>query len=196
MDDFEVLIGTRYGELNEKLAKFLEELERGGFLITAMVEDAILGRHSQEVETAFSSLHSRAFSQGEGDPGELFKKLMTSFSVTFREISKDKVTSEMLKLIHRDISTRCDQIDQALQLINENRTDRKQSDSRDPHPALLKIARGLQSTTKQVRVGANKGPRSVDISKIYIPPKLRHRDTKRNTEILRKQPRSYVQRAK
>ena len=111
---------------------------------------------------------------------------MTSFSVTFREISKDKVTSEMLKLIHRDISTRCDQIDQALQLINENRTDRKQATLETLHPALLKIARGLQSTTKQVRVETNKGPRSVDISKIYIPPKLRHRDTKRNTETLAK----------
>jgi hypothetical protein len=35
VDDFEVLIGNRYGEYNERLANFMEELERGG-LITAI----------------------------------------------------------------------------------------------------------------------------------------------------------------
>src|SRR5258708_11007511 len=59
MEDFETVIGNRYGQYTEKLAQFLEELERSG-LITAMVEDALLERRSQEVKAAFVALHARA----------------------------------------------------------------------------------------------------------------------------------------
>jgi hypothetical protein len=120
MDDFETVIGNRYGQYNEQLAQFLDELERGG-LITAMVEDALLERRSQHVKASFASLHARAFADGEGNAEELFTKLMASFTTTFREVSKDKVMSDMLKLIYRELSTRCDQIDQALQLTNASR---------------------------------------------------------------------------
>jgi hypothetical protein len=185
VDDFEVLIGNRYGELNEQLANFMEELERGG-LITAMVEDALLDRPSPEVQASFITLHSRAFSKDQGDADDLYKKLMVSFTTTFRELSKDKIISDILKLVHRDISVRCNQIDQALELINKSGAGRKLSSLAELEPALLKIARGLQSITKQIRVETNKGPRSVDISKIYIPPKLKHRDTKKNSEVLAK----------
>jgi len=183
MEDFETVIGNRYGQYTEKLAQFLEELERSG-LITAMVEDALLERRSQEVKAAFVALHARAFSDGEGNAEELFGRLTVSFATTFREASKDKMTSEMLKIIYRNLSTRCDQIDQALQLTNRGSRGREEIPLEKLRAALLKIARGLQSTTKQVRVETNKGPRSVDISKIYIPPKLRYRDTKRNAEML------------
>lgn len=185
VDDFEVVIGSRYGELNVQLANFLEELERGG-LITAMVEDALLDRRSPEVLGSFVGLHSRAFSKDQGDADDLYKKLMVSFTTTFRELSKDKIASDILKLVHRDISVRCDQIDQALELINKSRAGQRLTSLAELQPALLKIARGLQSVTKQIRVETNKGPRSVDISKIYIPPKLKHRDTKKNSEVLAK----------
>ena len=163
----------------------MEELERGG-LIAAMVEDALLDRWSPEVRASFLTLHSRAFSNDQGDAADLYKKLMVSFTTTFRELSKDKMTSDILKLVHRDISARCNRIDQALELINKTRSDRNLTSLVQLQPALLKIARGLQSTTKQIRVETNKGPRSVDISKIYIPPKLKHRDTKKNSELLAK----------
>ncbi|MFZ8281243.1 hypothetical protein ACO1KQ_15215, partial [Staphylococcus aureus] len=51
-DDFITLIGNRYGEYTEQLSKFLEELERSG-LITAMVENALVDRKSEEVRKAF-----------------------------------------------------------------------------------------------------------------------------------------------
>jgi hypothetical protein len=101
MEDFETVIGNRYGQYNEKLAQFLEELERSG-LITAMVEDALLERRSEEVKAAFAALHARAFSDGEGNAEELFSKLTVSFATTFREASKDKMTAEMLKIINRN----------------------------------------------------------------------------------------------
>jgi hypothetical protein len=185
VDDFEVVIGNRYGELNERLASFLEELERGG-LITAMVEDALLDRRSPEVLASFVNLHSRAFSKDQGDAVDLYQKLMVSFTTSFRELSKDKIASDILKLVHRDVSNRCDQIDQALELINKSRAGQRLTSLAELQPAFLKIARGLQSITKQIRVETNKGPRSVDISKIYIPPKLKHRDTKKNSEFLAK----------
>lgn len=183
MDDFETVIGHRYGQYNDKLAHFLQELERGG-LITAMVEDALLDRRSEELKKSFGLLHARAFALGEGDAEDLFQKLMVSFVTTFREVSKDKVVADTLKLIYREITNKCEQIDQALQLINKEHNTEKPTSLGDLQVRLLKIARGLQSATKQVRVETNKGPRSVDISKVYIPPKLRHRETKRNAEIL------------
>jgi hypothetical protein len=87
VDDFETLIGSRYGGLNEQLAHFIEELERGG-LITAMVEDALLDRPSQEVRASFATLHSRAFPTDQGAADDLYTKLMVSFTITFRELSK------------------------------------------------------------------------------------------------------------
>src|SRR5262249_11593667 len=59
VDDFEALIGNRYGELSEQLANFIEELERSG-LITALVAEALLDRRSPEVQHSFVNLHSRA----------------------------------------------------------------------------------------------------------------------------------------
>ena len=184
-DDFETLIGNRYGQYNEKMADFLQELERGG-LITAMVEDALLNRSSKEIKKAFLLLHSRAFAPDEGNAEELFERLTISFSTTFREVSKDKIVSDTLKLMFRELSNKCDQIDHALQAINNGLTVHQQTPLPELQGRLLRIARGLQAATKQVRVETNKGPRSVDISKIYIPPKLRHRDTKRNAETLAK----------
>ena len=111
---------------------------------------------------------------------------MTSFTTTFRELSNDKTVSDILKLVHRDIASRFDHIDQALELINKSRAGQRLTSLAELQPTLLKIARGLQSITKQIRVETNKGPRSVDISKVYIPPKLKHRDTKKNSAVLSK----------
>jgi hypothetical protein len=109
MNDFETLIGTRFGEYTEQLAKFLEELERGG-LITAMVEDALLERNSLEVQASFGSLFGRAFPTGPNEAHDLYEKLAISFRISFRELSQDKVTADILKLVHRDISSRLDRV--------------------------------------------------------------------------------------
>lgn len=186
INDFQVLIGNRYGEYNERLSAFIDELDRSG-LITALVEDAMLGRWSQNVRDSFFALHARAFSTEQGDPADLYTKLMTSFTTTFKELAKDKVTADILKLIHRDLIARCDQIDQALQVLNRSRPARGRLTSLEElRPSLIKIARGLQNMTKQIRVETNKGARSVDISKVYIPPKLSHRDTQRSAETITK----------
>lgn len=185
INDFQVLIGNRYGEYNERLSAFIDELDRSG-LITALVEDAMLDRWSQNVRDSFFALHARAFSTEQGDPADLYTKLMTSFTTTFKELAKDKVTADILKLIHRDLIARCDQIDQALQVLNRSRPAGGLTSLEELRPSLIKIARGLQNMTKQIRVETNKGARSVDISKIYIPPKLSHRDTKKSTETLTK----------
>lgn len=183
--DFETLIGNRYGEYNERLSGFVDELERSG-LITALVEDAMLERWSPEVRDSFYALHERAFLKDQGDPADLYKKLMTSFSTTFKELSKDKVAADIMKLVHRDLAARCDQIDQSLQILNESRGALRLNSLEELRPALIKVARCLQSMTKQIRVETNKGARSVDISKIYIPPKLSYRDSKRSAQSLAK----------
>jgi hypothetical protein len=95
INDFEVLIGSRYGEYNERLSGFIDELERSG-LITALVEDAMLERWSPDVRDSFYALHAQAFSKDQGDPADLYKKLMISFTTTFKELSKDKVAADIL----------------------------------------------------------------------------------------------------
>ncbi|MBR0968897.1 NACHT domain-containing protein [Bradyrhizobium diazoefficiens] len=182
-DDFITLIGNRYGEYTEQLSKFLEELERSG-LITAMVENALVDRKSEEVRKAFVLLHARVINPNEDDATSLYEKMMVSFTITFRELSKDKNTHAVLQLISRNVASRFDQVDSALQALNKQLPRVQHSSVQGMQPALLKLVRGLQAVTKQVRIETNKGARSVDISKIYIPPKLKYRDTAKNADLI------------
>lgn len=183
IDDFETVIGTRYGQLTEELDQFLQELERSG-IINSMVENALIGRSSTPTKEAFKTLHSQAF-DGKQNPEHLYIQLETSFSITLRELSKDRVLLDAIRLVSQDISGRLDAVDRALSEIKIPKKNTPEPLALEVlKPNLLKIAKGLQSAYKQIRIETNKGVRLVDISKIYIPPKLRYRDTKRNADLI------------
>ena len=116
-----------------------------------------------------------------GAPEILFDKMMSSFRVTLDEISKDKVLLDAFRLYRRELGVRLDQVD--LALVELSKTSSKAAFTFDDlKPTILKIAKGLQGAYRLIRVETNKGPRTVDISKIYIPSKLRYRETKSNAE--------------
>jgi hypothetical protein len=155
-------------------------------LINSIVEDVILNRDSPAIRVAFVRLHERTFSADEGDALELYAKLRTSFLMSVRELSKDRVILEAIQLHRNDIEIRFDQLIEALASANRRPkiSDMKLS-TEEFDALLLKIAKGLQTSYRTIRVETNKGARSVDISRIYIPSNLRYRDTPKNASKIR-----------
>ncbi|WP_201865301.1 NACHT domain-containing protein [Microvirga soli] len=159
---------------------FLSELEKTG-IVSAMVESALLGRSAPAIENSFLELHASLM--GESTSGEdLYAKMMRSFEVTLSELSKDRVLYNFLHSSRDELNGRLDGIEAALNALVSRASTRYDVSSEIANSTLLKISRGLQSSYKTVRVETNKGPRLVEISRIYIPPKLRYRETQRNAE--------------
>jgi hypothetical protein len=73
INDFETLIGSRYGQLTQQLFDFLREVERSG-IVNTMVENALVNRSSAELERIFCDLHKKIVGPDAGDPKALFKK--------------------------------------------------------------------------------------------------------------------------
>jgi hypothetical protein len=115
MADFETVIGTRYGKLTTKLDNFLRELERSE-VINSMIENALLGRSSAEIERAFSDLHAKILG-AEGNAEELYQAIMNSFTVTVTELSKDRTILDAIRLNRVELQGRLTKIDAALQNI-------------------------------------------------------------------------------
>lgn len=181
IDDFEVVVSSRYGELTEKLDLFLRELERTG-LVNLIVESAILGQQQcPELEKSFVILHSKTFENGEGDPKELFAKLQKSFAVTVSELTKDRVLFDAMQLHQKDMQIRFERLQEALATLNAAPRSGKSKLTPEQFSALLlKVARGLQNSYRTIRVETNKGARSVEITRMYVPSSLRYRDTPKN----------------
>ena len=90
IDDFETVIGSRYGELNTELFEFLREVERSG-IINSMVENALIGRDASELKRIFRNVHDQVIGAGKGSADLLFDRMMTSFEITMQEVTKDRV---------------------------------------------------------------------------------------------------------
>ena len=84
-----------------------------------MFEHALLGRESVELQRLFVTLHNEIIGQDEGDANELYRQLWISFTVTIKEITKDRTVLDVLQVHHADIADRIDQIDDALASINQ-----------------------------------------------------------------------------
>ena len=133
----------------------------------------------------FVSLHTEVIGKDQGDANELYAQLWTSFSVTIKEITKDRIIFDALQIHNAEISGRIDQIDDALASINQRfKPDATKLDFAEFSAVLLKVAKGLQNSYRTIRVETNKGARSVEITKIYIPSSLRYRATLRNAAKL------------
>jgi len=102
INDFETVIGSRYGQLDQKLNDFLREIERSG-IINSMVDNALIGRDSNEVRRIFVDLHIKFMGKDSGAPDLLFDKMMISFRVTLDEITKDKVLLDAFRLYRREL---------------------------------------------------------------------------------------------
>lgn len=184
LSDFEIVLGTYQGRLTISVDTFLAELGKTG-LIEAMAENALIGRESAEVKGLFSELHTRFISPQENvDPDLLYNQMMASFSVTLREISKDAILFNLVQISHKEISHRLEAIDEAIKSLLSYGISANRASFDSIHPTLVRISRGLQQSYKNVRVETNRGPREVDINKIYIPPQLSLRENPKNMKRL------------
>jgi hypothetical protein len=147
-----------------------------------MVENGLIDRKSAETQIVFETVYQTHFESRDG-AADLFDKMMRAFSVTLSDLAKDSVIFALTQASHKEISTRLDHVDQALRSHapsgNENICTAEEYQA-----AVLKIARALQQSYKTVRVETNRGPRDVEINKIYVPPKLSIRQTKESQSRL------------
>jgi hypothetical protein len=167
VNDFEVVIGSRYGELNTQLFDFLREIERSA-IVNAMVENALIERHSPELKRIFLELHERIIGKGNGDAGALFDQMMHSFSVTMRELSKDRIILDAFRLHRSDLGTRLDRVDAALVTLTSS-TRSENMPFAVLQPILLRLAKGLQSIYRSIRVETNKGVDRSTLAKSTSP---------------------------
>jgi hypothetical protein len=179
--DFEIVMGAYRGELTQRLHDFLGELEKSG-LINSLIENALFERKSAEVKHAFIRLHTDVMELPNAEADVLYERLSTAFEVTLKELCKDKVLLQFVKSAHSEVISRLDRIDQALSAADKiivAKVDTLRFGSLQP--LLVKLARGLQLSLKNIRIETNKGARSVDITRIFIPPKLGFRENDQNT---------------
>jgi hypothetical protein len=150
INDFETLVGTRYGQLNRQLFDFLREIERSG-IVNTMVENALINRNSSELERIFCDLHVKVVGPDAGAPNALFQKMMKSFSITLTELCKDKILLEAFRLYQDDLGGRLDRVDLALVELQKT-TGRKAGSFKTLQPTLIKVAKGLQAAYRSIRV--------------------------------------------
>jgi NACHT domain len=176
LDDFIRVVGTYQGQYDTKLASFLDELQKTG-IIDAVAESAIIGKENEKVERQFAIQH-KLFIGGSGSPHELYKSIYIAFEVTFKELAKDRVIYHALTASYREIEERLAQITAILDAQHKRSDKQAHISFNEIEPYLGKIARGLQQSYKTVRIETNRGPRKVEINKVYVAPKLSSRQNR------------------
>lgn len=187
LNDFEIVVGSYQGIFTTTLDAFLKELSQTGIL-NSMVENALISRASPQTEVLFKSLHIKHFGD-EIDSAELYSKMMNAFSTTLKELSKDTVLFSLIQASSKDLAARLDRIDSALNATAPAALLGTQSAEKSNEHAS-KIAKGLQQSYRSIRIETNRGPREVEINRIYVPPKLSFRRTKNSPRSLDKLYRS------
>lgn len=179
VDDYEVLLGSYYGEFTVAIDGFHRHLEKTG-VIEAITESALIGRDSPAIRNMFVREHALFFDKTEGSPEKLYDSMRNAFAVSLQELCKDIVLLKFLTVTHKEISLRLDAIEAAALTYSDRRHSLAAAD--DAAKAnYTRITKGLQQSYKEVRIETIRGgARPVDIDKIYIPPKLSLRDTKSN----------------
>lgn len=176
VEDFEIVLGTYRGEYDTRVDQFLRSLERSG-LIETIAQSALLRRPIATNKSVFLS-EWRIYAPEHSKSGsELYEQLYLSFEITLREIAKDPVISDLIVSSNEQINARLDTIESMIVVeqpdIMSNHSARKE--------VLLKIARGLQQSYKDVRIETiRSGAKLVSLDKIYIPPRLSNKDLDRD----------------
>lgn len=167
ISDYQTVVGSYQGSYSTILSAFLTELEKTS-IADAMVEAALLKRPSPATNALFHELYYRFFLDTAPPPAELYDALYKSFSVTLRELSTDKIIYDLLSAIHSSISARFDRLENA---VLQNSTPATATYDALA-PSIQRISKALQQSFRMIRVETTKGARNVDITSIYIPPRL------------------------
>ncbi|MET3725087.1 NACHT domain-containing protein [Sphingomonas trueperi] len=171
--DYVTVLGSYQGKYTSSADMFLRSLESGG-IIEAMVENALIGRTSDEIEASFLTLHATYFPAENGN--ELYRSMMAAFTASLRETANDPVLFTLARQMQAEIRNRLDAVDQSLKSISKsNLPDSISAD--DLNDKFHKICKGLVQSYRNIRIETNRGPKNVEINKIYVPAKLALRET-------------------
>ncbi|WP_267382318.1 MULTISPECIES: NACHT domain-containing protein [unclassified Sphingomonas] len=173
LDDYVRVIGSYHGTYTTAVDGFLTELESSG-IVEVMIENALIGRSSPNLLVSFSQLHRSHF-PGEPDPISLYSSMMAAFTASMRESSHDPIAFVLARSMQAELRERLDNIDACLASSLQVSAD-KRFDQESHRELLLRVARGLQQSYKTLRIETNRGPRNVEINRIYVPSSLSFRE--------------------
>lgn len=178
LTDLETVLGTYQGKLTTTLDAFLKEVQRTG-IIEVMIENALIGRTSEQTLSAFLEVYHRFFDTDLNEAANIYRKISSAFRASLSHLARDPVLLHAITIQQRDLAARLDNIDSALAEFSRESQCSQFPDDADLTATFVKIARALQNTYKTVRIETIRSPRDVDINQIYIAPKLRTRMTSR-----------------
>lgn len=171
LDDVQVVLGSYTGELTKPLSDFLGELERSG-VITAIVEHALTGVNDAEVRKTFNDLHSIFFPGKPDDAKVLFSKLSIALRTSLQESFKDPAGAFLLQSLASQLQANALRTSANLHQHAQRKLDRPDFDS--INTTIGRLSKALQGRFKAIRVETNRGSKNIDISKIFVPSKLRY----------------------
>jgi hypothetical protein len=176
--DYEVIVGSVYGQLTETLDKFLRQLESSGIIVN-MAEEAVVGKRTNATRQAFYNLHTEIFADHSGDAERLYNQIASSFAASLELLVADPAIALLIKTISADLTKRLERIEEGTSSLLVAKPIGNQQEI---FSTFQKANRALATRYKDVRVETNRGARPVAIERIYIPSKLR---VKKEPEQLR-----------
>ena len=182
LQDYEVIIGSFYGQLTESLDKFLQQLESSG-IVVSMAEEAVAKKQTQATYASFCNLHREVFGEHPGDAKKLYDQMRVSFEASLELLVKDPAVALLVKSISSDLIVRLERIEQQ---TSSPRTSKPICEDLNEFLSIFqKINRAMALRFRDIRVETNRGARQVSIDRIYIPSKLRvKKETKLLTEMI------------
>lgn len=171
--DFEIVKGSWRGEFTETVDRFLRHLEETGLAHTIMLE-ALVGRNSDAVRQAFIGLFVSQTNQSEQNAEALYRQISVSFGITSRFLLKDPVIADYIKASTGSILDSISRVENAVDHLCA--AFKSKPDNEVIADLVPKIIRASINEFKVIRVETSQGRRDVEISKIYIAPRLTFRD--------------------
>ena len=179
MTDYEVLVGSTYGQLTVSLDRFHRQLESSGIII-GMAEEAAVKKRTELTKQAFLALHRDVFQSNEGDGLALYNQMATAFEASLELLIADPAIALVFKSIAADLTQKLDRIEERTSAISL--TLQPTGRNQDLSVSLQKVNKALAGQFKDIRVETNRGAKQVTIDRIFIPSKLRCR---KEPEILK-----------
>jgi hypothetical protein len=176
LDDYIRVLGSYQGKYTVTVDAFLKELEASG-VVELMVENALIGRASSEVEKRFIFLHNHVFG-GSEDGNELYASMMAAFTASMRASANDPLIFSLARSMQQEVRERLDEVDRCLNSVERRVSAGHKLDDEQLVENLQKIAKGLQQSYRNIRIETNRGPKNVEINRIYVPAKLSFRENK------------------
>tara|TARA_R110001599_G_scaffold224251_1_gene423422 strand:+ start:2047 stop:5013 length:2967 start_codon:yes stop_codon:yes gene_type:complete len=169
IEDFEVVKGTWRGEFDVTVDKFLRAFEVSG-LNRVLFTDALLGNRTESIRSAFVTLFVKETGQSEENAMLLYNQIAVSFEITALHLTKDRAMADIIKSSYQSLSADIERLSDAIAGIGSGIKNRPNSE--EIGELIPKILRAAVNQFKQIRVETNQGRKDVDISKIYISPRL------------------------